>query len=89
MVDTIESNANNNKLEEMLVLSFIAKCLDAKVSNKILLAIPSLKESLRDLVNINRIILLESNSKDEAVLELTQAITEIYNKAETIAQNDK
>lgn len=89
VVDTIESNANNNKVEEMLVLSFIAKCLDAKVSNKILLAIPSLKESLRDLVNINRITLLEANSKDEAVLELTQAITEIYNKAETIAQNDK
>ena len=83
VIDIIENN--NNKTDEMLVLSFIAKCLDAKISNKILLTISGLKEGLRELININRIILVEANTKDEAVLEVTQIITEIYNKTETIA----
>lgn len=88
VVDIIQfeelNNNNNKKIETdndyIDILSFIGKCLDIKVSNKILLAIPSLKERLRELININKIILVESKTKDDAVLDLCTAITEIYNK---------
>jgi hypothetical protein len=82
VVDTIEPD--NNNVQEMFVLSFIAKCLDAKISNKILLAIPRLNENLRELINLNRIIVVEANKKDDAILELTQTIAEIYNKTESV-----
>ena len=83
IVDELESqknNNNNNKEAEILVLSFITKCLDVKVPNKILLAIPSLKENLKELLRMNGIILVEAQTKDEAALDLTQTITEIYNR---------
>jgi hypothetical protein len=82
VVDTIEPD--NNNVQEMFVLSFIAKCLDAKISNRILLAIPRLNENLRELINLNRIIVVEANKKDDAILELTQTIAEIYNKTESV-----
>lgn len=90
IVDTIQSENNNNNKnkkendENIKILSFIAKCLDVKVSNKIILAIPSLNKNLRELININKIILVESNTTDDALLELSRIITEIYNKGEMI-----
>jgi hypothetical protein len=83
IVDGIESQTNHNdkKEEELFVLSFIAKCSDVKVSKKILLAIPSLRGNLRELLHVNGIILVESTNKDEAALDLAQTIREIYNTA--------
>jgi hypothetical protein len=81
IVDGIESQTNHNdkKEDELSVLSFIAKCSDVKVSKKILLAIPSLRGNLRELLHVNGINLVESTNKDEAALDLTQTIREIYN----------
>jgi len=82
IVDELESQENNNtkREAEIFVLSFITKCLDVKVPNKILLAIPSLKENLKELLRMNGIVLVEAETKDEAVLDLAQIITEIYNR---------
>ena len=81
IVDGIESQTNHNdkKEDELSVLSFIAKCSDVKVSKKILLAIPSLRGNLGELLHANGIILVESTNKDEAALDLAQTIMEIYN----------
>jgi hypothetical protein len=83
IVDVIESQTNHNdkkkEEDELFVLSFIAKCSDVKVSKKILLAIPSLRGNLRELLHVNGIILVESTNKDEAALDLAQTIREIYN----------
>jgi hypothetical protein len=82
IVDELESQENNNtkREAEIFVLSFITKCLDVKVPNKILLAIPSLKENLKELLRMNGIVLVEAETKDEAALDLAQIITEIYNR---------
>ena len=91
VVDTIQfeeqNNNNNNRIENeddnTQILSFIGKCLDTRVSNKIILAIPALKQNIRELININKITLVESKTKDDAKLDLTGVITDIYNKGET------
>jgi hypothetical protein len=77
-LDTLESD---NKIEDILVLSFIAKSSDAHIPNKILLSIPKLRESLKALARINGIIVIESETIDEATLDLVNAITEIHNNS--------
>jgi hypothetical protein len=79
VVDTIESG---NTIEETLVFSFIARCLDVKIQNRILLAIPAMSKNLRELANSQGIIVIDSETKDEAVLETVQTIAQICNKIE-------
>jgi hypothetical protein len=79
VVDTIVSG---NTIEETLVFSFIARCLDVKIQNRILLAIPAMRKNLRELANSQGIIVIDSETKDEAVLEIVQTITQICNKIE-------
>jgi hypothetical protein len=66
--------------QETFVLSFIAKCLDAQISNKILITLPYLKENVRELININQIVLIELKNTKNAVSDLSQTIIDIYNK---------
>jgi hypothetical protein len=86
VVDTIQLGdefayrGEGRKEQETFVLSFIAKCSDAQISNKILIALPYLKETLRELININQIVLIESKNTKNAASELSQAIIDIYNK---------
>lgn len=81
VVDTIESDDTS---EETGIFSFIGKCLDIKIPNKILIAIPEIKESLRELANSQGIIVIDSQTKDEAILEIVQTIAQIYNKIEIV-----
>jgi hypothetical protein len=85
---TLESD---NMIEDILVLSFIAKSSDADIPNKILLSIPKVKESLKALANINGIIVIESETMEEATLDLVNAITEVYNNSRNSNEytNDK
>ena len=78
VVDSIQSD---NKIDDILVLSFVAKSLDANVPNKILLTIPSIKESLKALANINGVIVIESETTEEATLDLIKTVTEIHNNS--------
>lgn len=88
VVDVIQLEDEDNYREEgkieqeNFVLSFTARCLDAQVPNKILVAIPYLKENLRELINLNQIDLIESKNTKNAALELTQMIVDLYNKIE-------
>jgi hypothetical protein len=78
VVDTLESD---NKIEDILVLSFVAKSSDADVPNKILLSIPNMNESLKALASINGIIVIESDTMEEATIDLVNVITEINNNS--------
>jgi hypothetical protein len=81
VVDTIESDDTS---EETGIFSFIGRCLDVKIPNRILIAIPEIKESLRELANSQGIIVINSENKDEAILEIVQTIAQIYNKIEIV-----
>jgi hypothetical protein len=73
----------DNEEDAMTILSFIAKCADfVSIPNKILVAIPNLRQSLKDLVTNNKIILIESRTEDEAAVDLLQIIPEIHNSSD-------
>ena len=80
-IGTINTPRSENDKQEMLVLSFIAKCIDTNISNKIILAIPRLKKNLKPLINYNGIILIESLTNDDAIIEAAHSIAQICNTA--------
>jgi hypothetical protein len=77
VADIIEMD---HRTDEMRLLSFIGKCVDSRIENKIIIAIPNLKEDLRELVNTNGIVLIESRAMEDATLELVKAVEERYRK---------
>jgi hypothetical protein len=91
-VDVIESSSSSSSSSyskvhndiqadyDMLLLAFIGKFSDVQVPYKVLLSIPPLKEKHRDLANINKVILVQSDNKHDAILQLSQTIAEIYNR---------
>jgi hypothetical protein len=81
ILDSIQSDY---KKEETHVLSFIAKCIDANISNRVIVAIPSLKSNLKSLTNLNGIIVIESKTKDDAVLEIVRMISQLSKEIEKI-----
>jgi TackOD1 domain-containing protein len=81
---------SDNKIEDLFVLSFVAKCSDVDIPSKILLSIPKANESIKALANINGIIVIESETMEEATLDLVNAITEIHNNSNSSGYtNDK
>jgi hypothetical protein len=77
VADIIETD---HRTDEMRALSFIGKCVDSRVENKIIVAIPNLKEDLRELVNTNGIMLVESRAMEDITFELVKAVEEKYRK---------
>ncbi|HKG71401.1 MAG TPA: hypothetical protein VKA87_05850, partial [Nitrososphaeraceae archaeon] len=77
VADIIETD---HRTDEMRLLSFIGKCVDSRIENKIIVAIPNLKEDLRELVNTNGIVLIESRAMEDTTLELVKAVEERYRK---------
>ena len=63
------------------LLTFIAKCSDVKIAHKVLLVIPRLPEKVKNLAEINGIILIEGNSKEDVVYKSSQIITECFFKS--------
>jgi hypothetical protein len=78
VADIIETD---NRTDETRLLSFIGKCVDSRVENKIIVAIPNLEEGLRELVNTNGIVLVESRATENMAFEVVKAVEEIYQKA--------
>ena len=79
VADIIESDDAAD--EETHLLSFIAKCLDAKIEERILAVVNPhlLKQGLRELMDVYKIKLIESSNTDENTIDkLVNAIKEVY-----------
>jgi hypothetical protein len=77
VADIIETD---NRTDEMRLLSFIGKCIDSRIENKIIVAIPNLKEDFRELISTNGIVLVESSAMEDITFKLVKAVEEIYHK---------
>lgn len=69
----------NDKDTETKILSFVAKCTDVKISNKILVVIPALKENLKALAIAYGIIVVGSDTKENLISRVSTTINQIYN----------
>jgi hypothetical protein len=77
---------------EHLILSFIGKCSDFNIVNKILIVSDELPIHLLNLLKSNKITVLKMHSREESSIEITQLITELFNNTieqEAIIQNEK
>jgi Thaumarchaeal output domain 1 len=77
VADIIETD---HRTDEMCLLSFIGKCVDSRIENKIIVAVPKLEEDFRELINTNGIMLVELRAMEEITFELVKAVEEIYHK---------
>jgi hypothetical protein len=77
VADIIETD---HKTDEMRLLSFIGKCVDTRIENKIIVAIPNLQQDLRELINTNGIKLVELSAIEDITFELVKAVEEIHHK---------
>jgi Thaumarchaeal output domain 1 len=77
VADIIETD---HRTDEMRLLSFIGKCVDSRIENKIIVAIPRLEGDLRELINTNGIMLVELRAIEDITFELVKAIEGIYHK---------
>ncbi len=77
VADMIETDQRTDK---MRLLSFIGKCIDSRIENKIIVAFPNLEEDLRELINTNGITLVELRSREDIIFELVKSVEEIYRK---------
>jgi hypothetical protein len=69
-----------HRTDEMRLLSFIGKCVDSRIENRIIVAIPNLQENLRELISTNGIKLVELRAIEDITFELVKAVEEIYHK---------
>ncbi|MDQ5876107.1 MAG: hypothetical protein M3288_04620, partial [Thermoproteota archaeon] len=77
VADIIETD---HKTDEMRLLSFIGKCVDARIENKVIIAVPNLEEEgLRELIIANGIMLIESRSREDITFDLVKAVEQIHN----------
>jgi hypothetical protein len=77
VMDVIEPDQSDQNKEENHLLSFIAKCIDANISSKVILAIPNLKRNLKSLINLNGGIVIESLTKDDAISEVVATVSQL------------
>ncbi|HEX5978684.1 MAG TPA: hypothetical protein VFY68_15490 [Nitrososphaeraceae archaeon] len=86
VADIIETN---HRTDETRILSFIGKCVDSRIGNKIIIAIPNLEKDLRELINSNGITLIELRAMEHMTFELVKAVEEIYHKVLPGLRNEK
>jgi hypothetical protein len=85
LIDTIDTGDSDDDQQSMDVLSFIAKCLDTNTPTKILVTVPPhLNKNLKALISSNKIVVIESNSRDEAAVDLIQTVMDFYNSNEMV-----
>ena len=77
VADIIETD---HRTDEMRLLSFIGKCVDSRIENKIIVATPRLEGDLRELINTNGITLVELRAIEDVKFELVKAVEGIYHK---------
>jgi hypothetical protein len=93
LLETIEtSNEHIFGNKENLILSFIGKCSDFNIQNKILVVFDELPFHLLNLLKSNKITVLKMNNREESSIEIAQLITELFNNTieqEEIIKNEK
>jgi len=77
VADIIEAD---QRTDEMRLLSFIGKCVDSRIENKIIVAFPNLGEGHRELINTHGITLVELSSREDITSELVKCVEQIYHK---------
>jgi hypothetical protein len=77
VADIIETDY---RTDEMRILSFIGKCVDSGIENKVIVAIPNLEKALRELVSTHGIRLIESGTLEYMTFELVKAVADIRHK---------
>jgi Thaumarchaeal output domain 1 len=77
VADIIEAD---HRTDEMRLLSFIGKCIDSRIENKVIVTFPNLEEDLRELINTHGITLVELRSKEDISFELVKSVERIYHK---------
>ena len=77
VVEKIEQIQNDKDIETK-ILSFIAKCTDTKISSKILVVIPDLNEELKVLATTYGIIVIGSDTEEDASSRIYSTVREIY-----------
>jgi hypothetical protein len=77
VADIIEAD---HRTDEMRLLSFIGKCIDSRIENKIIVTFPNLEEDLRELINTHGITLVELRSREDISFELVKSVEQIYHK---------
>ena len=77
VVDIIKTD---QRTDETRLLSFIGKCVDSRIENRIIIAFPNLHEDLRELINTNGIKLVELRAIEDMAFELVKAVKEAYYK---------
>ena len=91
ILDTLESidDALNDK--DIMVLSFIGKCSDFRISYKILISLIELPKYLVKLLEMNKISYREIQNREESSLDIVQMIAELFNNTidEKIIRNEK
>jgi hypothetical protein len=77
VADIIETD---HRTDEMRILSFIGKCVDSRIENKIIVAIPNLDIDLRELINTHGITLIELRAAEDITFQLVKAVEQMYHK---------
>ena len=78
VADIIEMD---HRADEMRILSFIGKCVDSGIENKIIVAIPNLEKDLRELVSTQGITLIELRAIEDMTFGLVKAVEQMHHKA--------
>jgi hypothetical protein len=78
VADIIETD---HRTDEMRLLSFIGKCVDTRIKNRVIVAVPPLEEEgLRELIKANGIMLVELKSREDIIFDFVKAVEEMYHK---------
>jgi Thaumarchaeal output domain 1 len=77
IADIIETD---HRTDEMRILSFIGKCVDSRIENKVIVAIPNLEKDLKELVSTHGITLIELSAIEDMTFELVKAVEQMYHK---------
>ncbi len=77
VADIIETD---HRTDEMRILSFIGKCVDSRIENKIIVAIPNLEKDQRQLINTHGITLIELSATEDLTFHLVKAVEQMYHK---------
>jgi hypothetical protein len=80
----VEIIGSNSEAEQSL-LSFIARCNDAKILDKVLIARRSLNPNLKELAEINSVKVVESDNNDAVPAALLDVIKQAIHKSVQVA----
>ena len=86
VLDILESTLNGNEMEkkedEAFVLSFISKCIEVKVLNRVLISFLELSDRLKQLASAYQINIIETTYGDDTLPEVVGEMVRLCNVIE-------